>query len=398
MSKSALIQISSHSYLSQIWNELWSESRPNSRDTYGIDYESLNSFKTNSVSNIQSISKELRNGTYRLSPLRPFFLIKPNGKYRIICVPTTRDRIVQGALLSFLSNKYTDRFSNEISYGFLRNRGVKKALLSAQNKRKTKQWVFKTDIKAFFDNINRETLKARIKRTIKERSLHDLLLQAIDCEIQESRNTAKKLRSFDIKHGLGVRQGMPLSPFFSNVILEEFDNAVAKTGYSAIRYADDLIFFAANKAICQEIEKFCIRQLKKEGLEIPLTNEPNSKSIIYSPNEHAEFLGVSICKDEKGYLVKLLADQLRSIKKTFTDMGNIKELNSRRIQLGTLGSYLRARKAGLIQAYAICSNIDSLENSLNDIEQIVLRRIYTNDLKINLSELTKEAYTFLGLR
>ncbi len=400
MSTSALTQISSHSYLSAIWDKLWIESRPKSRDTHGVDDQSLNEFKKNSVSNISDISREIRHGTYQFSSLRPYFLEKPNGKLRVICIPTTRDRIVQGALLTYLSLKYTDRFSNEISYGFLKGRGVKKALQSAKKNRRTKQWVFKTDIKAFFDNINRNDLKSKIKKVIRERSLHDLLTRAIDCEIQNSSRTAsKKLQSLGIQTGHGVRQGMPLSPFFSNVVLERFDKAVAKTGYSAIRYADDLIFFAQDRSHCLELEKFCIRQLKKEKLEIPpLDNKPNSKSIVYCPSDDAEFLGVAICKHKGGYQIRLLPNQIKSILKTFTDIGSVKELLSRRIQLGKLSSYLSARKSGYIQAYDLCSNIKELENSLDDIEQKILKCIYTKDLNINLSNLTVEAYSFLGLR
>ncbi len=398
MHSNALTQISSHSYLSAIWDKLWIESRPKSRDTHGIDGQSLNEFKKNSVAYIHDISKALLNGTYQFSTLRPYFLEKPNGKLRVICIPTTSDRIVQGALLAFLSGKYTDRFSNEISYGFLKDRGVKKALQSAQSKRKSKQWVFKTDIKAFFDNINRDDLKSKIRKVIKERTLHDLLTKAVDCEIHYARASAKKLQLLGIQPGRGTRQGMPLSPFFSNVVLERFDRSVAKTGYAAIRYADDLIFFAQDRSHCLEIEKFCIRQLAKEGLEIPAIDEPATKSIIYEPNEHAEFLGVAICKHKGGYQIKLLSSQIKYILKTFTDMGSVRELLSRKIQLGKLGFYLSARKAGYIQAYALCSNIAELENSLDDIEQKVLKRIYTEDLKINLSNLTAESYSFLGLR
>lgn len=398
MSMNTLTKISSYSYLSKIWNNLWSESRPKSRDTHGVDNQSLNDFKKNFVSNLHIISRTLRAGTYQFSPLRPYFLEKPNGKLRVICIPTTSDRIVQGALLSYLSSKYTVRFSNDISYGFLKNRGVTKALQLSLNKRKSKQWVFKTDIKAFFDNINRDDLKVKIKKVIKERSLHELLSRSIDCEIQETNSNKKHLRSLGILQGRGVRQGMPLSPFFSNVVLEKFDIAVVQTGYSAIRYADDLIFFAKDESQCNEIERFCIRQLRKEGLEIPSSGDPNSKSKIYKPSENAEFLGLAICEYQDGYQVRLLPNQISSIKKTFTDLGSIKELNSRKIQFGKLGSYLKSRKAGFILAYDICSNVNELEHSLDEIEQKVLKRIYTDGLKIKLSDLSKEAYFFLGLR
>ena len=395
----AFNKISSFVSLNEAWKNLWNSSRPKSRETSGVDGESLNDFSINSVANLQSISRSLRKGTYTLSGLKPHFIIKPNGKIRVICVPCTRDRIVQGALLKFLSDKYTARFSNEVSYGFLKNRDVKKALLVAQSKRKKNPWVFKTDIKAFFDNIQRTDLKNKIRTIIKERSLHLILEAIVSSEIVISSNTEKrKLAQLEIKNGVGVRQGMPLSPFFSNIVLERFDRAATSAGYSALRYADDLIFFSASKVFCAEIESFCAKELKKVDLDIPPSGKPDSKTIIYSPKEDAEFLGLSISPEGAGYIIKVSSNQIAKILETFNHLSNVKELLARKLTIGRLGTYLKARKSGYINAYDLCSNIADLENQLEGVEQTILKKLYQNELHINLSTISSEAYTFLGLR
>ena len=173
---------------------------------------------------------------------------KPNGKFRLICVPTIEDRIVQRALLLVLNQYYHKKFDNGISYGFISQKTVKDAALQACMLRKTHQWVYKTDISAFFDNIDREKLIEKIKSFIKHRSLHKLLFLAVSREVQTtSLAQEKRIKKLGIQRGLGIRQGMPLSPFFANLFLESFDNEIKATGLKAVRYADDLIFFCKNR-------------------------------------------------------------------------------------------------------------------------------------------------------
>ena len=79
-------------------------------------------------------------------------------------------------------------------------------------------------------------------------------------------------------------------------------------------------------------------------------------------------------------------------------LGSIPELLSRKLTLAFLGGTIKARVSGYLSAYAVCSNISELENALTDIHQKILRRIYVDGLKIDLSKLSGEARTFLGLR
>ncbi len=397
--KSALKEVATFKSLEAAWAKLWSTSSSGSRDAYGVDEVSLNDFAKNHVSNLRIISKILRNKNYEFSPLRPHFIEKATGGFRVICVPTTSDRVVQGALLAFLSRKYTSRFSNKISYGFLKNRKVQDALTLAAKYRKLEPWVYKTDIESFFDTIPRAALKMKVCKVIREKTLHNLINNIIDCEIHtHNESTKKKIAKKGIKNGVGVRQGMPLSPFLSNVVLESFDNEIESVGYSAIRYADDLIFFSKNKKKCFEIDKFCIEQMEKEGFTIPKLGADNSKTVLFNPNDPAEFLGLSICKIKNRYAVLLLEAQIQKIRKSILDLGNIKELLSRKITLGKLSTSLRARIGGYFAAYDVCENLSELKEALDGVEQEVLKRIYVDGLKIDITKLSSEAYTFLGLR
>ena len=77
--------------------------------------------------------------------------------------------------------------------------------------------------------------------------------------------------------------------------------------------------------------------------------------------------------------------------------GSIDELLAREITLPRLGTVLTQRRNGYLAAYDMCDNVNVLELALAELEQRVLKKIYQDGLKINLTELSRAARTFLGL-
>ncbi len=383
--------------MNRAWRTLFARARPQSRYTQGPDGVSLNDFALDLSGNLRALSQELRNGTFKFQPLRPQLIPKPNNAYRLICVPAVRDRVVQRALLELLSEKYGARLENSVSFGFVRRRTVEQAGRVACSLRKAHPWAFKTDVTSFFDRIDRHLLRDRIQRVIRDKSLHGLLFAALGSEIATARpSVAKKIRALGIREGRGVRQGMPLSPFFANLVLQPFDAAIEKQKLKAVRYADDLIFLADTEQECHAIEAFCRTELAKLGLDIPPIG-PGSKSVLIAPSQAAEFLGLAVSPRPGGYELRLMSDQVARIRAEVLQLGSIPELLARGVSLRTLGAILQARIGGYLSAYACCTNILELENALQDIHQRVLRRIYREGLGIDLTTLSAEKRTFLGL-
>ncbi|SOD41170.1 Reverse transcriptase (RNA-dependent DNA polymerase) [Nitrosovibrio sp. Nv4] len=379
------------------WQVLKKKSRPSSRNTVGIDGVSINDFARDEKGNLNKLCLSFRKGKFGYEKLRPHLIPKANGKDRLICVPTVIDRIVQRALLEELSTKYYERLANRISFGFIKNRGVGEAVSVACVQRKKNPWVFKTDITSFFDSVDRKILAGAITKNIRETSLHKLLIEASACEIQHTSSRDKtRIKKLGIKEGLGIRQGMPLSPFFANLLLLKFDETVQKKKYACVRYADDLIFFAKNENECKEIAAFCSEELGNLGLAIPRI-ELDSKSTIHDPETPAEFLGLGLCLDKSKYVLRLMPKQLERIRETFSQMTSIKELLSRRITLATLGRAIESRKNGYLHAYGDCINFREFENCMKDIQQKILKKIYVGELKMDLRKLPVEAKTFLSL-
>ncbi|WP_304199413.1 hypothetical protein [Flavobacterium alvei] len=53
-----------------------------------------------------------------------------------------------------------------------------------------------------------------------------VLKQVINCEVNSNNRDKRKLEKSGIIVGKGLRQGMPLSPFLSNVFLKKFDGKI----------------------------------------------------------------------------------------------------------------------------------------------------------------------------
>lgn len=392
-------KVFSRDSLWEAWRHLYKNAKPSSRNTVGSDAISINDFERNAHVHLRQLHNDLASGHHTFSDLRPVLLKKRNGKDRLICIPTVRDRVVQRAILNFLAHKYSSKLKNRISYGFLPDRSVQEAAAVAVRIRNVKKWVFKTDITAFFDRIPRDELARRVEGLVRESSLHQLLRSAVSCEIGAvERSHQRRISKLGIRSGLGVRQGMPLSPFFSNVLLQKFDEALVKRRFQAVRYADDLIFFADSEVECFAIFDYCQSELGRLGLEIPSIGE-GSKSEIYAPAASAEFLGLSLAPLRNGdtYTLMLSAQQFEQIRKEMGAFSSLEELLSRGITLKNLVPAVSAKAAGYLHAYQFCSNYDQLENLLTELTHDALRRLYKHGLGLNLHQMSGAALRFLGL-
>lgn len=362
----------------------------------GTDGDSIASFLAHAESRLATITKQLLRGEYRFSSLRPIFVPKKNGKKRLICIPTVADRVVQRALLDYLTPK-SGWLSNGISHGFVPDLGVPDAVALAVKYRTNHPWVYKTDITSFFDRIDRELLKARVRARVRHRSLHELLDMAMACEIETSRrSTERDIKILGIRAGRGVRQGMPLSPYFANLLLDGFDRACAAAGHLAIRYADDLIFFAHTKDQALALDEFCRFELAKLQLELP-TLDGESKTRIYAPEEAAEFLGVDLRRSQAGgYEIAISPEQMRHVKERIYTYGNLRELRSLGLDITKFGSSLRTAVDTYAATYSYCCNAADLRNHLEAWRSEALRRVF-RELGLKTEAMSEDQRWFLSL-
>lgn len=388
--------VSSVEGLRSAWRQLFNATPTRHRGTSGVDRESVAQFAGSADRNLRSLAAELRGGTFGYTDLKAHIEPKPNGGVRIICVPTVRDRIVQRSVLDYLTGQANPRYrlENEISYGFIKERTVRHAVERAVTLRTTHPWAYKTDISAFFDQIRRDELKLVIQRFIRVSSIHKLLTAAIDCEIRPRDDAQKKeIRNKGLKLGLGVRQGMPLSPYFANLVLRQFDAAIEARGFQAVRYADDLIFFGDSENACLEIDAFCRAQLATIGLSVPPLG--TSKTSISAPDEPAEFLGVSLEQCAGGYLLKLSDRQLQSKRDRMFQLVSADHIEANKLTLTDVMRKIEGRTNGWLGAYEHVHNFRQFEDKLRDWKALALEQLFREQLGMNsLSQVQKR---FLGL-
>jgi RNA-directed DNA polymerase len=395
---SALDWVSRTESLHGAWESLFSRSSPRSRKSCGVDEESLADFDRKPTAGCRDLMTSMRSQRgYQFSMLRAVPIPKEHGKYRIICIPTVRDRIVQRAVNAYLAKGDRCKLANEVSYGFIPNRSVEKAVKRAAELRRDKKWVYKTDITTFFDSVRRDLLRGSILRHVKDRSLHPILIAASQCEIEEpNRSTAKKIDAAGIKKGHGVRQGMPLSPFFANLLLKNFDSAIQLAGIPMVRYADDLICVSESEAQCHAIHAIVGQALAKEGLTVPPIG-PDSKSRIYGPDHPADFLGLQLRPQNGEYVLEVPAAQTGKIQQRIVGIADLGSPQNKGITLPSFYRRLDGLIAGYLGAYEFAHNASHFEVALSSARREAVAKLFKRTLNLDVNLLSHEQRQFLGI-
>ncbi|WP_268877904.1 reverse transcriptase domain-containing protein, partial [Acinetobacter rongchengensis] len=131
----------------------------------------------------------------------------------MICIPTIQDRLVQMILIKYLAEHHKDDLAMFKSSDFsVEGVGIIQARQKAKDLRSTKEFVLKTDISSFFDNLDRSQLIKDFRQTL-PLDIFYLFESIVKCDplipLDYSKDRKQLIQS---KSGKGVRQGMPLSP------------------------------------------------------------------------------------------------------------------------------------------------------------------------------------------
>ncbi|MFA7278208.1 MAG: reverse transcriptase domain-containing protein [Candidatus Gracilibacteria bacterium] len=267
----------------------------------GIDGVSLFDFGQNLPENLSILSEELRLGKYHAQPVKVVLEKKNNGKFRIISVPTIRDRIVQRAMLELFKPCLTPVISTGVSYCGAKNDEDESISLKNAIEKVVYHvgqgcfWIFESDIVSFFDRIPKQALLDKLRDTVPmDIGLTNLLVEYIYFEVGNPEKFVGK-EDISIPVGdVGITQGSALSPIFANLYLAEFDIALKSLfGDRLIRYVDDFIIMCKTKDEAIIAYKFALQELAKVGLDL---SPENKKTFIKNlkASEVINFLGISI--------------------------------------------------------------------------------------------------------
>lgn len=382
MTASIYRRLTTLSNLRSTWETFWALARR--QRVAGVDGVTPAIFHRNAERNLELIYRDLRSG-YMFSGLRGHPIPKKDGKsYRMICVPNVRDRIVQRLLAKHLIEKAdTLGIINEVSFGFIptidgRKRGVQAARDRTLELRGAHRWAYKSDISSFFDRIPRATLVNQTIATLRTRSLRSILVAAASCEIDETDGiVARVLKETGIVKGLGVRQGMPLSPVFANIILRDFDREMVERGVNMVRYADDFIVLTDTERECREVDVIARDLLAKKGFELPPLDMEGSKTYVANPDEEIEFLGLAVVPVPGGsYQLLLTERQIEKVKREVNTLKDVKRLVGEGIDITKLIRTIEFRIGGYLAAYKDAQNIQDLRVILEQCRTGILRSIF----------------------
>lgn len=187
------------------------------RLTPGTDGETIDG---TSLVKLQTLIDDLRNKTFRWTPVRRSYIPKSNGKRRALGIPSWQDKVVQMVLKMVLESYYEPTF-NDRSHGFRPNRGCHTALLHVRKFWQGTKWFIEGDIEGCFDNIPHAKLLELLGRRIKDNQVIRLIKEMLEAGY--------------LAHGIhydthsGTPQGGIVSPLLSNIVLHELDEFITQS-------------------------------------------------------------------------------------------------------------------------------------------------------------------------
>ncbi len=270
-----------------LW-EAWRQVKAN-QGAPGIDGMSIEAIvlAEEETSMLQSLQEQLRQKVYRFSPVRRVDIPKPQGGTRPLGIATVKDRVVQTAMKLVLEPIFEADF-HECSYGYRPKRDAKMASIAIRADLYNRAWgVVEIDIKSYFTTIPHNNLLVLIKERVVDGRMLRLIKQSLKVgmfyqgQVGETR--------------VGVPQGAPISPLYSNIYLNLLDRVWHDRGYpdklgaTLHRYADDVLLVCRKKAE-QALKAF-------EGITTRMGLTLNrDKTRITKLSEGFDFLGFQFVK------------------------------------------------------------------------------------------------------
>ncbi len=236
---------------------------------------------------LKSIQSELKSRSYVPESYLLKKIPKIKGKYRLLSIPTIKDRIVQSAMKLILEPIFEADFQPG-SYGSIPNRSAHEAVRKVAGviiKEHTR--VIDIDLQSYYDNVRHHILLNKLGDRIADDEVMHLLKGVM------KRNGKK-----------GIAQGSPISPLLANLYLNDIDKMlekareVTKEGpfmrLTYARYMDDLIILVDSHWKWNWLYEGVKKRLKEELLKIQIPiNTEKSKEVDLETRTSFEFLGFS---------------------------------------------------------------------------------------------------------
>jgi CRISPR-associated protein Cas1 len=267
-----LAQVADPARLATAWADVLA-----SDEEDGVLGQGVTRFAEDADEYLARMAADLRSGTYEPGQLIPVKLPRPDGRVRMLHVPTVRDRIVERSILAVLT-PVIDPLLGPFSYAYRPGLGVADAAQAiAVLRDEGMAWVARTDFHDCFGSIPVHHLRRLLSALIEDPDLLALIEALLD------RRAAARGSAAVVN---GLPQGSPLSPLWANLVLAGFDARVVRAGFPVVRYSDDLVALAVSRDDAWEAMRVMSEAAAELGM--PLAAD---KSAVMSFEEGFCFVG-----------------------------------------------------------------------------------------------------------
>jgi RNA-directed DNA polymerase len=205
-----------------LW-EAWQHVKAN-KGAPGVDGQAIEAIVASGQERemISKLQQQLRTQTYRFHPVRRVDIPKPQGGTRPLGIATVEDRVVQTAMKLVLEPIFEADF-HPCSYGYRPKRDAKMASQALKEDLYDHAWgVVEIDFQSYFTTIPHDKLLKLIKQRVTDGSLLRLIKQSLKVRVAYQGQVEPTV--------VGVPQGSPLSPLYSNIYLNLLDQVWHKRG------------------------------------------------------------------------------------------------------------------------------------------------------------------------
>jgi group II intron reverse transcriptase/maturase len=253
----------------------------------GVDGVTVEQVKGDREGCLETLQSQLREKSYRPSPVLRVWLPKADGKQRPLGIPTVKDRIVQMALLLLLQPIFEADF-HENSYGYRPGKSAHQALDAIRQAiRQGYHEVIDADLSGYFDTINHAALLKLVARRVSDGRILKLVKQFLKAPIVERSGGKQRITP----NKTGTPQGGVISPLLANLYLDRLDHQAnePETKAKLVRYADDFVLLCRPgqaPALRRRLEAY----LQAKGLKLNATKT----RMVDAHRERFRFLGFEV--------------------------------------------------------------------------------------------------------